>query len=132
MRIIVRGWGRNQGETTIMSAALANAESPGDTYQRDKVYKTVEYPEHPRLTKVRVSTGAELRLGGNYLLHVELTRKEIAQLFFDTHSSAMVRMIRSFIEEEEREDLAHLRELIAERDERRRRRFAQEEKAESE
>jgi hypothetical protein len=115
MRITVRGWGRDQGETTIMSAALADAESPGGTYSRGKLYKKVEYPENRRLTKVRISTSAEVRLGGNYLLHVELSRREIAQLFYDTHSGAMVRMIRSFIEDEERQEharkLERLREL---------------------
>ena len=104
MRITVRGWGRDQGETTIMSAALAGAETPEGKYSRGKLYKKVEYPEHRRLTKVRISTSAEVRLGGNYLLHVELSRSEIAQLFYDTHSGDMVRMVRSFIENEERQE----------------------------
>ena|SRR5260370_42148555 len=132
MRINVRGWGRNQGETTIMNASLEEAESPGDTYSRDKIYKTIEHPEYRRLTKVRISTSAEVRLGGTYLLHVELSRKEIAQLFYDTHSGAMVRMVRSFIEDEERQEHVRLLERIAQqRDEREQLRSAQEEQTES-
>ena len=50
--------------------------------------------DNRRRTKVRISTGTDVRLGGTYLLHVELSRKEIAQLFFDTHTGAMVRMLR--------------------------------------
>jgi hypothetical protein len=80
MRITVRGWGRDLGETTIMSGGLTGAESPGGKYSRNKLYKAVEYADNPRLTKVRISTSAEVRLGGTYLLHVELSRKEIAQL----------------------------------------------------
>ena len=53
------------------------------------------------MTKVCVSTSAELRLGGSYLLQVELRRKEIAQLFYETHGGDIVRMFRSFIEDEE-------------------------------
>jgi hypothetical protein len=132
MHITVRGWGRDQGETTIMSAALADAESPAGTYSRGKLYKTVEYPENKRLTKVRISTSAEVRLGGNYLLHVELSRSEIAQLFYDTHSGAMVRMVRSFIEDEERQEAVRMLERIAQHDEREQLRSAQEEQAKSE
>jgi hypothetical protein len=82
MRITVRGWGRDLGETTIMSGGLTGAESPGGKYSRNKLYKAVEYADNPRLTKVRISTSAEVRLGGTYLLHVELSRKEIAQLSY--------------------------------------------------
>ena len=124
MRITVRGWGRDQGETTIMSAALSDAETPEDSYSRGKLYTKVEYPENKRLTKVRISTSAEVRLGGNYLLHVELSRSEIAQLFYDTHSGAMVRMVRSFIEDEERQE--HVERLA------RHRRLLEEAQAESE
>lgn len=120
MRITVRGWGRDQGETVIMNAALAEAENPGGSYSRGKLYKAVEYPDARRLTKVRISTSTEVRLGGTYLLHVELSRKEIAQLFYETHSGAIVRMIRSFIEDEESKDYARqlerLRKLSSEQE----------------
>jgi hypothetical protein len=130
MHITVRGWGRDQGEKEIMRAALADAETPAGSYSRGKVYKAVLNAEDRRRTKVRVSTSAELRLGGTYLLHVELSRREIAQLFFETHTGSMVRMIRSFIEEEGREDHALLLEQMAQIDERRRERLAQKEQAE--
>ena len=76
-------------------------------------------PENKRRTKVRISSGIDVRLGGRYLMHVELSRQEISRLFFETHTGAMVRMIKSFIEEEAREDsadeLAALRERIEQR-----------------
>src|SRR5215469_6858986 len=106
MRITVRGWGRDLGETTILSEGLNEAEEPGETYQRGKLYKKVVYPENKRRTKVRISSGIDVRLGGRYLMHVELSRPEISRLFFETHNGAMIRMIKSFIEEEEREDSA--------------------------
>jgi hypothetical protein len=99
--------------------ALNDAEEPGDTYQRNKLYKKVLEPENKRRTKVRISSGIDVRLGGRYLMHVELSRQEISRLFFETHNGAMVRMIKSFIEEEAREDreedLAALRERIERR-----------------
>src|SRR5262245_49913203 len=106
MRISVRGWGRDLGETSLLDAPLYTAEVPGDRFSRDHLYKKVFDAENRRRTKVRISTSAEMRLGGTYLLHLELTRKEIAQLFFETHTGAMVRMIRSFVEDENKEDRA--------------------------
>ncbi len=132
MRITVRGWGRDLGETEIMDAALADAEVPEGNYSRGKIYKKVLHPEDRRRTKVRVSTGTEVRLGGTYLLHVELSRKEIAQLFYDTHSGSMVRMFRAFIEEEDHEDRARMLEQLSQYDERRRQRLAERQQAQSE
>jgi hypothetical protein len=96
-----------------------------------KLYKRLDHPENKRFTKVRLYGSADLRLGGTYLLKVELSRKEIAELFFETHKAAMVRMIQSFIEDEENEDRARLLAEIAQRAERRRQRLAQEEQTES-
>jgi hypothetical protein len=119
MRITVRGWGRDLGETVILSEGLDAAEEVGETYERGKLYKKVLEPENKRRTKVRISSGIDVRLGGRYLMHVELSRQEISRLFFETHTGAMVRMIKSFIEEEAREDreedLAALRARIERR-----------------
>jgi len=134
MRITVRGWSRDLGETQIMSAALPEAEkgpASGEPYERETTYLNVEHPGDRRRTKVRISKRAELRLGGNYLLEVELSRSEIAQLFYDTHSGAMVRMVRSFIEGEENEDRARQLEQWAQFEESRRQRMAQREQAET-
>jgi hypothetical protein len=121
MRITVRGWGRDLGETVLLSEGLNEAEEPGETYQRGKLYKKVLEPENKRRTKVRISTGIDARLGGRYLMHVELSRQEISRLFFETHNGAMVRMIKSFIEEEAREDSADELAALRERIERRKR-----------
>jgi hypothetical protein len=126
MRISVRGWGRDLGETEIMSGGLHDAEtlSEGGRYSRGKVYKKILSPEDRRRTKIRISTGTEVRLGGTYLMHVELTREEIAQLFFETHTGSLVRMLRAFIDEEDREDAAQMLERLSEMQERRRERLA--------
>lgn len=122
MRIIVRGWGRDQGEKEIMNSALAEAETdPSDRYTRGKTYLEVQYPRSRRST-VRISTGTELRLGGRYLMHVELNRDEIAQLFFETHGGDIVRMFRTFMDDEERQRSARRLEWLAQYNERRRQR----------
>jgi len=74
-----------------------------------------------------MSTSAELRLGGSYLLQVELRSKEITQLFYETHGGDIVRMFRSFIEDEERQYYAHHLEQLAQYNERRRQRLAKDE-----
>lgn len=122
MRIAVRGWGRDQGEKEIMNSALAEAETETfDRYTRGKTYLAVQYPKSRRST-VRISTSTELRLGGRYLMHVELNRDEIAQLFFETHGGDIVRMFRTFMADEERQRGARQLEWSAQYDERRRQR----------
>jgi hypothetical protein len=107
MRITVRGWGRDQGETGIMDASLGEAQpSPGRLTKGETYLDVQEFPDYPHLTKVRVLTSTEVRLGGSYVLQVEISRKEIAQLFYKTHDSEIVRMFRSFVEDEEKKDLA--------------------------
>jgi hypothetical protein len=101
MRIMVRGWGRNQGEKELMNADLRDAEEPAGHYIRGKTYFKVVNPDYRNMTKVRISTDTELRLGGNYLLQVELSRKDIARLFYETHDGDIVKMFRSFVEDEE-------------------------------
>ena len=126
MRIVVRGWGRDQGETEIMNSPLGDADTgPTESYTRGETYLRIVSPEVRNLTKARVSTSTTVRLGGNYLLQVELTRKEIAQLFYKTHEGDMVRMLRSFIEDEESEEHARKLDRLAEFSERRRQRLAQ-------
>ena len=125
MRITVRGWGRDLGETEIMNAPVSGAETPPDRLSQGKLYKSLDHLENKRFTSVRLYGSADLRLGGTYLLKVELSRKEIAELFFDTHRAAMVRMIQSFIEDEEREDRAQVLAEMAQRSERLRQRLAQ-------
>jgi hypothetical protein len=122
MRIAVRGWSRDLGETEVMNASLLEAEVPEGNFSLRKLYKKVLNPEDRRRTSVRISTGTEVRLGGTYLMHVELSRREIAQLFFETHNGSMVRMFKAFIEEEEAEERAEMLRRIAEMDERRRQR----------
>lgn len=122
MRITVRGWGRDLGETEVMSGALDEAIEPAGNYQRSQLYKKVLNPENKRQTSLRISTGTEVRLGGTYLMHVEFSRKEIAQMFFETHNGAMVRMIKAFIDEEDAEERAEFLRRLAEMNERRRQR----------
>jgi hypothetical protein len=127
MRITVRGWGRDLGETEIMNAALEEAEAslgPDNRFHRGKTYLRVD---SDYINEVRVSTCAELRLGGSYLLHVELNKEEIAQLFYATHEGDIVRMFRSFVQNERARELA---EYVERRRQRlAKQRLAQEEQA---
>jgi hypothetical protein len=108
MRIIARGWGRNQGETEIMNVALGDAvdpPAPGDYYSSGQAYLEVEHPYLRKRTTAKVSAGTEqLRLGGRYLLKIELSRDEIAKLFYATHGGDIVRTFRQFLEDEERQE----------------------------
>lgn len=114
MQATMRGLRRNQGEKVIMAAALENAETVTGPFINDPepnmAYLQVgecpsSYPPHLRshFAKVHImGCTPTLRLGGDYFLTVELTHYEIAELFYKTHHGEMVRMMRSFIEEEQR------------------------------
>jgi hypothetical protein len=107
MHIKARGWGRNQGETEILNVALESATDspgPGNYYQLDQAYLDIENA-YTRRSKVKIAAGTEhLRMGGRYLLRIELSRKEIAKLFFATHDGDIVRTFKSLLEDEEREE----------------------------
>jgi hypothetical protein len=91
MRILVSGWSRNQGNKDIMDTSLEDvpvADEKIDHYSWDQTYLQIREPIapwYPSGPMVRVSVGTKLNLGGSYLLRVELSRKEIARLFYLTH-----------------------------------------------
>src|SRR5260370_25889118 len=56
------------------------------------------------MAKAELAGGTErIGLGGRYLLKVELSRKEIAKMFFATHNGDIVRTFKSLLEDEERQ-----------------------------
>jgi hypothetical protein len=138
MRITARGWGRNQGQMEIVNVALEEAIStpgPGNYYHSGQAYLDVENPYTRKLTTAGISAGTEqLRMGGKYLLKIELSRKEIAKLFFATHDGDIVQMFKSLLEDEEREAEEEERRREAEQRaamlERHRQRMARNEKRE--
>jgi hypothetical protein len=100
MRITVQGWGRNHGEAEIVKVALGEGAlaGPGSHWG----YWRVE--NEPEMAKAKLSACTEpLRLGGRYLLRVELSREEIAKLFFATHNGDLVQTFKSLLEDEERQ-----------------------------
>jgi|GEM_PF-5688661 len=128
MRITVSGWSRNEGEKEIMNAPLdmnTPLEEPetGVGYTWGKTYLRVKKFPQFRSAYVHVLTSTKLRLGGSYLLDVELDREEIARLFYETHGGDIVRMFRSFIEDEEKQHYARQVEKLAQYNGRRRRRL---------
>ena len=107
MRIKARGWARDQGETEIVNVALERATDspgPGTYYQSGQAYLDVRNA-YTRQSKAEIAAGTtHLRMGGRYLLTIELSRKEIAKLFFATHDGDIVRTFKSLLEDEEREE----------------------------
>jgi hypothetical protein len=106
MRVTVRGWGRDHGETEIVKVALGDPEdtSRGSYYSLGEGYWRVENEYLPKMAKAKLSAGTKpLHLGGRYLLRVELSREEIAKLFFATHNGDLVQTFKSLLEDEERQ-----------------------------
>ena len=89
MRVTVRGLHRDCGETEIMNVAL-EPETRDSYYLSGRGYWRIENNEHrPKRTKAYLIASTEpLRLGGRYFHTVELSRGEIAKLFFATLKSS--------------------------------------------
>jgi len=81
MRIIARGWSRDQGEKEIVNVSLGEAVDPpdtGDYYSLGQAYLQIENPYSRKLAKAKVAAGTEeLRMGGRYLFRVELSREKL-------------------------------------------------------
>jgi hypothetical protein len=67
MRVTVRGWGRDHGETEIVNVALGDAADSGpDPYYLIQGYCQIENAWASNLAKAKLSAGTEpLRLGGS-------------------------------------------------------------------
>jgi hypothetical protein len=113
MRVTARGWSRDHGKKDVLTAELAYEDVSEDvkTFQQGKTYFQIkrdvqELPRGRRRVRytTRVSSHAELNLSGSYLVQLELSREEIARLFYLTHGDAeLPELIRFFTELERQE-----------------------------
>jgi hypothetical protein len=117
MRVTVRGWGRDHGESEIINVKLGDTAQDADGYRYlGQGYLRFENEYLPKMAKAKLSAGTEpLRLGGRYLLGVELSRDEIAKLFFATHKGDLVELFKSLLEDEQRKEEEEERRQEAER-----------------
>jgi hypothetical protein len=83
------------------------------TFEQDKTYFQVkrDVQERPRGRRrvqytTRVSSHANLNLSGSYLVQLELSRDEIARLFYLTHGDAELPELIRFFSELKRQDLS--------------------------
>lgn len=95
MRVTARGWARDMGRKTLISSSLTTEHLEAaeiERYERNRVYFTVDRdvlvgPRGRRRTflTAKVAAHAELNLNGSYLIELELSRDEIARLFYLTN-----------------------------------------------
>jgi hypothetical protein len=82
MRVVVRGWSRDRGETEIMNTRLASMPAAPDNVSYKKEEACLQVVKIGHLTKVHVWAGADLNLNGSYQTHLELDRHDIGRLFY--------------------------------------------------
>jgi hypothetical protein len=108
MKVTARGWSRDHGAKNVLSAELAYEDVSEDvtTFQQGRTYFQVkrDVQELPRGRRrvgctARVSSHAELNLNGSYLVQFELSREEIARLFYLTHADAELPQLIKFFSE---------------------------------
>ena len=114
MQVTTRGWSRDHGAKPVLSAILTAEDVTGDVerYQRDKVYFEIDH-QVTQLSRgrrrvhctARVSSHAELNLNGSYLVQLELSREEIARLFYLTHGDKELPEMIEFFSGLRREEL---------------------------
>jgi hypothetical protein len=94
MRVTARGWSRDHGEKELLNCEVAYADIDEEVgrYSRGKTYFEVIrwvqqlYRNRRKVNyTVRISAHAELNLSGSYLVQLELSRAEIARLFYETN-----------------------------------------------
>lgn len=95
MQVTVRGWSRDHGKKPVLEAELNTddvIEGPIESFSRGKTYFQVNRSVR-QLTRgrrkvdyrIKVSSHAELNLSGSYLVQLDLSRNEIARLFYLTN-----------------------------------------------
>jgi hypothetical protein len=113
MKVSARGWSRDHGEKDVLSAELAYEDVREDVeaFEQGKTYFQIkravqELPRGRRRVRytARVSSHAELNLNGSYLVQLELSRQEIARLFYLTHADAELPELIKFFSELKHEE----------------------------
>jgi hypothetical protein len=108
MKVTARGWSRDHGKKDVLSAELAYDDVSEDikAFQQNRTYFQIkrdvqELPRGRRRVRytARVSSHAELNLNGSYLVQLELSREEIARLFYLTHADAELPQLIKFFSE---------------------------------
>jgi hypothetical protein len=91
MRLTAAGWSRDCGATEIFDVDLVEirtADRP-TTFRRNDPVLSVDLSPHPSargaVRSVTLNCHANLRLGGDYKIRVNLSKREIARLFYLTH-----------------------------------------------
>jgi hypothetical protein len=114
MQVTTRGWSRDHGPKPVISASLTSEDISEEvkTFERDRTYFEIErqvqqLPRGRRRVRcsARVSSHAELNLNGSYLVQLELSREEIARLFYLTHGDAELPQLIKFFSELRREEI---------------------------
>ncbi len=115
MRVTVRGWARDFGEKEILSCELAYADIDEDVkrLERRTTYFQVERHLRPVYRgrrkvdyNIRVFGHAELTLSGSYLVQLELSRREIARLFYETNGDEGLPELLQLFSEFKQQDLS--------------------------
>jgi hypothetical protein len=108
MKVTARGWSRDHGKKDLLSAELAYEDVSEDvkTFHQGKTYFQInrnvqQLPRGRRRVRytAHVSSRAELNLNGSYLVQLELSREEIARLFYLTHGDAELPQLVKFFSE---------------------------------
>ena len=109
MRVVVRGWSRDCGETVIMKTNELEDMPVAPEHIRFKSGETCLQVQVSHLsyhTKAHVWAGAKLNLNGLYQTHLEISGREIARLFYLTHGHRKLddigRLLDSFKDAEQR------------------------------
>ncbi len=94
MEVTVRGWSRDMGAKHLLACSLRYQDpiEHVDRYKRGECYFRINRSvrEGPRGRRrvdyqVLVSSHAEVNMNGSYLVQLELSRDEIARLFYLTN-----------------------------------------------
>jgi hypothetical protein len=99
MEMTVLGWARNHGKKEVLNGDLLEARvfTGGEYYSQGRVDLRLVHSPHRGyqhvVRGVKISGGASLRLGGDYLVQITLQKSEIARLFYLTHQGELENLL---------------------------------------
>jgi hypothetical protein len=102
MRVVVRGWNRDCGETVIMHTDELDdmPVAPGNVrFLPGETCLQVRVGSFSRSTRADVWASAKLNLNGLYQTHLEIGGLEIARLFYLTHGHRKLEDIGRLLDE---------------------------------
>src|SRR5687768_5079878 len=104
MRVTAEGYARNHGPTEVLDIDLTEISAgENGAWGSARAFLNVERSPHPTANKavrgVTLNCITHIRLGGEYIVRLKITKAEAARLFYLTHREQIAAFMDIFPDE---------------------------------